>query len=158
MADERRKSRVIYGMTNTDKTSSLSWTIVFICWLIACVSALGSLFFSEIMDFPPCSMCWYQRIFMYPLVILFLIGLFPFDRSVIKYTLPISSIGCGFALYHTLLYYGYIPENMQPCSQGVSCAEKYLEVFGFISIPMLSLMAFITITALLIFLRRKDSK
>lgn len=145
-------------MTNLDESSSSNWNIIFFCWLIAMISTLGSLFFSEVMGFPPCAMCWYQRICMYPLAILFLIGLFPFDKSVIKYTLPLSLLGCGFAFYHTLLYSGYIPENMQPCSQGVSCTERYLDVFGFITIPMLSLAAFSTIAALLFVLRRKVSK
>ena len=75
-------------MTNVDKTSNSNWTIIFICWLIASVSTLGSLFFSEIMEFAPCALCWYQRIFMFPLVILLLVGLFPFDKNVIKYALP----------------------------------------------------------------------
>ena len=54
-------------MTNSDQTSNSNWIIIFICWIIACVSTLGSLFFSEIMELPPCALCWYQRIFMFPL-------------------------------------------------------------------------------------------
>ena len=145
-------------MTKLEKATDLNWTIIFICWLIASVSTLGSLFFSEIMKFPPCALCWYQRIFMFPLVIIFIVGLFPFDKSIIKYALPLSLVGWGFAFYHYLLYSGYIPESIQPCSQGVSCSETYLDLFGFFTIPMLSLISFSIIAALLFILRRKVSK
>jgi disulfide bond formation protein DsbB len=145
-------------MTNLDKTSNSNWTIIFICWIIASVSTLGSLFFSEIMEFAPCALCWYQRIFMFPLVILLLVGLFPFDKNVIKYALPLALAGWGFALYHYLLYSGYIPESIQPCSQGVSCSETYLDLFGFLTIPMLSLISFSVLVTLLFILKRKLSK
>ena len=145
-------------MTNIDKTSNSDWTIIFICWIIASVSTLGSLFFSEIMEFAPCALCWYQRVFMFPLVILFLVALFPFDKSIIKYALPLALAGWGFALYHYLLYSGFIPESIQPCSQGVSCSETYLDLFGFLTIPMLSLMSFSTIIVLLVVLKRRLSR
>jgi len=145
-------------MTNLDQTSNSNWTIIFICWIIASVSTLGSLFFSEIMEFPPCALCWYQRIFMFPLVIILLVGLFPFDKSIIKYALPLALAGWGFAFYHYLLYSGFIPKSLQPCSQGVSCSESYLDLFGFLTIPMLSLISFSTLVALLFILKRRLSK
>ena len=145
-------------MTNVIQPSNTNWTILFICWLIASVSTLGSLFFSEIMEFPPCALCWYQRVFMFPLVIIFLVGLFPFDKSIIKYALPIALIGWGFAGYHYLVYSGFIPESIQPCSQGVSCSETYLDLFGFLTIPMLSLISFSILIVLLVILKRRLSK
>ena len=145
-------------MANLEKSSNSNWTILFICWIIASVSILGSLFFSEIMEFAPCALCWYQRVFMFPLVILLLVGLFPFDKSIIKYALPLALTGWGFALYHFLLYSGFIPENLQPCSQGVSCSETYLDLFGFLSIPMLSLISFSILIALLFILKGRLSK
>jgi disulfide bond formation protein DsbB len=126
--------------------------------VIASVSTLGSLFFSEIMEFAPCALCWYQRIFMFPLVSLLLVGLFPFDKNVIKYALPLALTGWGFAFYHYLLYSGFIPESIQPCSQGVSCSETYLDLFGFLTIPMLSLISFSALVTLLLILKRKLSK
>ena len=141
-------------MDRLDQGSNLNWTILFICWIIAAVSTLGSFFFSEIMEFAPCALCWYQRIFMFPLVLVFLAGLFPFDKNIVRYALPIASVGWAFAFYHYLLYSGFIPESIQPCSQGVSCSETYLDLFGFITIPMLSLISFSTIIVLLIILRR----
>jgi disulfide bond formation protein DsbB len=145
-------------MTIKDKASNSDWTIIFICWIVASVSTLGSLFFSEIMELAPCALCWYQRVFMFPLVIILLVGLFPFDKSIIKYALPLAIAGWGFAFYHYLLYSGFIPESIQPCSQGVSCSETYLDLFGFLTIPMLSLISFSIIIGLLLILRRRLSK
>jgi len=95
---------------------------------------------------------------MFPLVIIFLIGLFPFDKGIIKYTLPLALVGWGFAFYHYLLYSGFIPESTQPCSQGVSCSETYLDLFGFLTIPMLSLLSFSAIIVLLFIIKRRLSK
>ena len=134
-------------MTHLNQKSS-SWNILFLCWLVASVSAMGSLFFSYVMEFAPCVLCWYQRIFLFPLVIILAVGLFPFDKNVVKYALPLAIAGWLTALYHTLLYAEIIPESIQPCSQGVSCTEEYIDLFGFLTIPMLSLLSFSTIVAL----------
>jgi disulfide bond formation protein DsbB len=145
-------------MTNIDQASNSNWAIIFLCWIIASVSTLGSLFFSEVMEFPPCALCWYQRVFMFPLVLIFFTGLFPFDKSTIKYAFPTALAGWGFAFYHFLLYSGFIPESIQPCIQGVSCSETYLDLFGFLTIPLLSLISFSSIIILLIALKRRLSK
>ena len=145
-------------MLKTDQTANTNWTILFLCWLLVTVSTLGSLFFSYVVGFAPCVLCWYQRIFLFPLVILLAMGLFPFDKSVVKYALPLAIAGWLTALYHNLLYSGIIPESIQPCSQGVSCTEKYIDLFGFITIPMLSLLSFSTIISLLIYLQRRTSQ
>ena len=142
-------------MTLIDKTTNSNWTILFICWLIASISTMGSLFFSEIMNFPPCVLCWYQRICLFPLVLILLTGLFPFDKSVVKFALPLAIVGWFIALYHNLLYSGIIPESIQPCSQGVSCTEDYISLFGIFTIPMLSIMSFSTIIVLLFKIKRR---
>ena len=137
-------------------TAQRDWALIFVCWLIAAVSMLGSLFFSEVMGLQPCVLCWYQRIFMYPLAVILLLGLFPLDLSVIRYSLPLAVIGWGFAIYHYLIYSGYIPESLQPCDEGgVSCSEINLELFGLITIPMMSILSFTTIIALLIVIRKR---
>ena len=141
--------------TATDRTTNVTWALLFVCWLIAAVSMLGSLFFSDVMGFAPCVLCWYQRICIYPLVLIFGVGLFSFDAGVIKYSLPLAATGWLVALYHTLLYWGIIPKSIQPCSEGVPCTEKYIELFGFLSIPFMSFLAFTAIVALLIVLRRR---
>lgn len=135
-----------------------NWTILFVCWLIASVSTLGSLFFSEILDFPPCVLCWYQRICLFPLVVILLAGLFPFDKAVIRFAFPLTLIGWLISVYHNLLYTGIIPESIQPCDKALSCTDVHLGLFGFITIPMLSFVAFSTIAALLILLHRRTSQ
>ena len=84
--------------------------------------------------------------------------MFPPDRSVTRYALPLSLIGCGLDLYHTLLYSGIIPESLAPCTQGVSCKETYLDLFGFLTIPLMSLISFSTITGILLVLLRRQTK
>lgn len=79
---------------------------------------------------------------MYPLVVILLVGLIPFDRGVVKYALPLAMVGWIIAVYHNLLYYGLLPESAAPCIQGVSCTTAQVEWFGFITIPFLSLTAF----------------
>jgi disulfide bond formation protein DsbB len=96
-------------LTSTRQSSSTDWAILFIAWLIATTGTLGSLFFSEVMEFAPCLLCWYERIFLYPLVITLTIGLFPLDKAAIKYSLPLAIAGWFVALYHNLLYFGIIP-------------------------------------------------
>lgn len=135
--------------------SSAAWTILFLCWLIAAISTLGSLFFSQVVGYAPCVLCWYQRIFLFPLVLILAVGLFPVDGKVVKYALPLAVAGWLTALYHNLVYAGIVPESIQPCSQGVSCTEEYLDLFGFITIPLLSLLAFSAIITLLILCKKQ---
>lgn len=145
-------------MSQSEPASNVNWTILFLCWLLVAVSTAGSVFFSYVMEFAPCVLCWYQRICLFPLVIILAAGLFPLDRSVVKYALPLALAGWLTAFYHTLLYAGVIPENIQPCSQGVSCTEEYITLFGFLTIPLLSLLSFSTIIALLLILQRRMTK
>ncbi|MDH3629140.1 MAG: disulfide bond formation protein B [Acidobacteriota bacterium] len=146
------QERTVSNKLDTD------WLLLLAAWLLVTTASLGSLFFSEVMGLPPCSLCWYQRVFMFPLVLVLFMGLFPFDAKVVRYALPLSAAGSLAALYHMLLQVGVIPESAAPCSQGVSCADVDLSVFGFVSIPMLSLFAFGAITALLITLLRSSSR
>lgn len=135
------------------------WGLIFLCWIIAMAALFGSLFFSEIMGLKPCVLCWWQRIFIYPLAVLFLVGLFPqkgeVDHSVVRYTMPLAVIGLGFAIYHYLVYSGFIPESLQPCSEELSCAKINLELMGFITIPMLSIFAYSAIITLLIMYKKR---
>ena len=132
------------------QTDNNSWVLIFTCWLIATVSTLGSLFFSEVMGLVPCVLCWYQRIFLFPLVLILLAGLYPLDKNVVRYALPVAIVGLLFAVYHCLLFFGFIPENLQPCNQGVSCSDASMELFGFLPIPLLSLAAFLAMIILLL--------
>lgn len=120
--------------------------ILYIAWLQSIVATLGSLYFSEVMKFPPCVLCWYQRILMYPLVFILAVGMIRKDKKVYTYVLPLSITGLCIALYHNLLYYQIIPESLAPCVTGVSCTTKFIQWFGFVTIPLLSLIAFTVIT------------
>ena len=131
-------------------SETTAWTLLFGAWLVACTATLGALFFGEVMQLPPCVLCWYQRICMFPLVLILPVGLFPLDRKVVRYALPLAAIGWSFAVFHVLLIAGVIPESIKPCTQGVPCSEKVIEWFGFVTIPLLAVMAFSTIIALLI--------
>ena len=124
-------------------------------FLISLFGTLGSLFASEVLGYPPCVLCWYQRICLYPLVVVFGVALFDGDRSAWKYGLPMSVVGLMVAGYHNLLYYGVIPEKLSPCTQGVSCTTKQLEIFGFLTIPLMSFVAFLAVTV--IFIRERNS-
>ena len=133
-------------------------TRIFAAWLVAAVAALGALFMSEVMGLAPCVLCWWQRIFMFPLVLILALGLFPFDPKVTRYALPLAVIGLGLAAFHVLLTLGIIPEALAPCRQGIPCKTIQIEWFGFVTIPLLSLFAFLTITGLLSAATRSASK
>ena len=135
---------------NPTTTLNQTWLFLIIAWFIALASTLASLFFSEVMDLTPCVLCWYQRIFIFGLAIILLVGILTHDPYVIRYAMPFSLIGLLFALYHGLLFYGFIPENIQPCSQGVPCNDANMVLFDILPIPILSLLAFISITLLLV--------
>ncbi len=132
--------------------------ILYLAWIQSIVATLGSLYFSEVMKFPPCVLCWYQRIFMYPLVFILAVGMVRKDKKIHTYVLPLSVTGLLIAIYHNLLYYQIIPESMAPCVNGVSCTTKFIEWFGFITIPFLSLVAFSVITLCMLFLWRGVKK
>jgi disulfide bond formation protein DsbB len=138
-----------------DLHKAVSTKIIFLCFLIASGATLGSLFFSDVMGFIPCNMCWYQRIFMYPLVIIFLINLLYPDDRVYKYALPVVTIGLLFAIYHNLLMFGIIPESIVPCASGIPCSTEYINWFGFITIPFLSLCAYLMLFLLLVLSKEK---
>lgn len=133
------------------------WALLFAAWLLSAVATAGSLFFSYVMGFAPCVLCWYQRIFLFPLVVILAVGLFPLDRGVVRYALPLAVIGWLIAAYHNLIYFGIVPESLSPCAQGVSCSEEYVKLLGFLSIPLLSLLAFSAIAGLLALLPRRSS-
>ncbi len=130
----------------------------YLAWLVSITAMLGSLFFSEVWHLPPCVLCWYQRICMYPETVIFVVGLIrKDDKNLPYYILPLAAIGWCIAVYHNLLYYNIIPESLAPCKAGVSCTTKFFEWFGFITIPWLSWLAFtiILISMIIILVRRK---
>jgi disulfide bond formation protein DsbB len=138
-------------------TVNTAWLLIFAAWLVATASMLGALFFGEIMHLSPCILCWWQRICMFPLVVILPAGLFPLDLRVVRYALPLAAGGWLFALFHVLLMAGVIPEDLKPCTRGIPCSEKVIEWFGFVTIPLLSLLAFSAVIAFL-FMAHSRSK
>lgn len=129
---------------------------LYLAWLVAIVATLGSLYFSEIRHFVPCVLCWYQRILMYPLVVLLGIATFRKDGGVVKYALPLSVLGVIVASYHVLIEQ-FPSLGSSVCSSGVPCSLKYIDWLGFITIPTLSLTAFVIISALLATAARRSN-
>ncbi|PFM97094.1 disulfide oxidoreductase [Bacillus cereus] len=128
-----------------------------IAWMIATSAMLISLFFSEWMNLPPCDLCWYQRMAMYPLVLILGIGMYRKDPHVSTYAFPFACIGLLIAVYQITIQ-AFPTSEMKMCSVGVSCTEDYLNLFGFISIPMLSFVGFLAITILLCIKPDRETK
>ena len=145
-------------MAKTDKQLASAPAVSYVAWAQAALATTGSLYFSEISGFLPCLLCWYQRIAMYPLVIVLGVGILRRERKLYQYVLPFSVIGGLIALFHVLLYYGVFEESEQTCRAGVSCTTKYVEYFGFVTIPLLSFLAFALITVCMLVLYRKERR
>jgi disulfide bond formation protein DsbB len=134
------------------------WNLLLLAWLIATAATLGALFLGEVMGMTPCVLCWYQRIFMFPLAIVLGIAAYLDDRQGAIYALWLALGGLVIAGYHTLLVAGLIPKAWVPCSAGVSCADQKLEILDGVQIPWLSLAAFIALALLLAVYLRKSSR
>ncbi|HMO55796.1 MAG TPA: disulfide oxidoreductase [Roseiflexaceae bacterium] len=116
-----------------------------IALLAAWIATCGSLFFSEVLGWIPCELCWYQRILMYPLALLIAVGILRRDHALHWYVLPLSLFGGSISLYHYLLIKTdwFIPPR---CTGGIPCNVDYIDIFGFINIPFLALVAFVIIS------------
>jgi disulfide bond formation protein DsbB len=129
----------------------MSRVVSFACYgafTVALLATLGSLVMSEAFGLVPCVLCWYQRIFMYPLVIVVGVGILRRDGTWPYTALPLAAIGWLIALYHSLLQWSIIPEKLAPCVEGISCTSKQIDWLGFITIPFMSLVAFTAIIIL----------
>ena len=113
-----------------------------VAFAITLVATLGSLYFSEVRHYIPCRLCWFQRIFMYPLALLIPIGLLRRDEGLRLYVLPLAGIGGLVALYHVLLQKTDLFEESGACLLTVPCSGQYISWFGFVTIPVLALTAF----------------
>jgi disulfide bond formation protein DsbB len=135
-----------------------SWWLLMGAWLIAVLATAGALFLGEIMGMVPCTLCWYQRIFMFPIAIVLAIACFSEDRRGGVYAWVLAAGGAVVAGYHTLLVAGWIPKSWLPCQAGVSCADQKLDILDGIQIPWLSLAAFLLILVLLTRCLRKTPR
>jgi disulfide bond formation protein DsbB len=120
------------------------------CFVVALLATAGSLYFSEVAGFQPCTLCWYQRIAMYPLVVVFGIAAAYRDRGVDRYAVAIAGIGAAISAYHVLLEV-FPGLDTGACSATVPCTLVWFREFGYISLPVLALTAFLLILTLLSF-------
>jgi disulfide bond formation protein DsbB len=125
--------------------------------VVAVTATTGSLYFSEVKDFPPCELCWFQRIFMYPLVLVLGIAALRREATVWRYALPLVGVGAAFSVYHYQLE--LFPEQETGfCAASVPCTVRWIWELGYISIPVLALTAFLLIGALLLLLRTSPAE
>ena len=124
--------------------------------VVAAACMAGSLYFSEVADFIPCTLCWYQRIAMYPLALILAIAAFRGDRGVRFYVVPLASIGAGISTYHYVIE--WVPEaETGVCSATIPCSVQWFDpVFGFVSLPFMALCGFLLIISL-VTLRPQES-
>lgn len=128
---------------------------VLLAFVVSLLATLGSLYYSEVANFAPCLLCWYQRILMYPQVILLTVAYFAQDRGVVKYVLPLCLTGAGFAIYHYALQLGApIAAPCEVVGYSASCAERFVLQFGYITIPLMAFSAFVLNALLLVAVRR----
>lgn len=130
---------------------------LYIAFLQAWIAMLGSFYFSEIRHLPPCLLCWYQRILMFPLTVLFAVAILRKDKNIAYYVLPLSILGMIVGFYQYLLQMTPLKDATPiSCSNLGPCSAIQVIYFGFITIPFLSFAAFSIITAMMLVLIRKN--
>jgi disulfide bond formation protein DsbB len=140
------------------KNKNLNQYLLLFAWIVAIVATSGSLYFSQFMHLVPCTLCWYQRILMYPLVISLGIAYLLDDTSIKKYILPVSCLGFILACYHYTIQMLPHLSNIGFCSPNNPCTEKSFALLGFITIPFMSGIAFLLITLSMIFIKTGERK
>lgn len=143
----------IYGKIFNERILGKLWKhfrgyVVHYVFLVSFTATFGSLIFSEVLHFTPCLLCWYQRILMYPQVLLSGLAIIRKDKRILSYLLLLSIFGALIAGYH---YYGQLNENTPlPCSTlgySASCSDRFFLQFGYITIPFMAFSAFLLIIA-----------
>lgn len=138
--------------------SAKTWQLLFAAWTIALVSTLAVLFVGEVLGHAPCVLCWFQRAFMFPLVVVLGVACWRSDAQAWRYALPLALVGGAVAVYHTALFFGFVPEEIKPCTAtGPSCSGDEMTLFGFVPIPLLSVGAFGALAGLLLLVRKGSS-
>ncbi|PET56980.1 disulfide oxidoreductase [Bacillus cereus] len=131
---------------------------LFLTWIISLIATLGSLFFSEILHYEPCKLCWFQRIFMYPLVFITTISLIKKDFKQSLYILILSTIGGSISIYHYLIQKTELFSTNNNFCGRIPCSGEYINLLGFITIPFLALIAFTLIFILNFWILHKQKK
>ena len=148
---------LIYRMVKGPEAAGLlGGNAIWLAWTVALVCTVGSLIYSEVIHFVPCRLCWFQRIAMYPLAIILLVGAIRRETVVRYYALPLALTGLAVSIYHNLV-------QLNPSLEGGSCdplnpcSARTIEVFGFIDIPFMAAAGFILISVLLAFYVRTEN-
>ena len=115
---------------------------------VGAVATLGSLYFSEVADYVPCRLCWFQRIAMYPIALIALVALIRRDRGARWYLLPLASIGALISTYHYLIERGVLNDSEACTLFGPSCADVWFEELGFVTLAFMALAGFVTVVVL----------
>lgn len=133
---------------------------IYMAWLVALVATAGSLYLSEVLHYEPCRLCWFQRIFMYPQVLLLGVAAYRQDRHIIPYSLLLSIVGGAISVYHYAEQKIPALSRLLPCKVGVPCNVDYLGSgwFGFITIPFMALIAAILIVLFLLGARQQPAE
>ena len=132
----------------TKMTKEKKELVLFIIWAQSVIATLGSLFFSEVMQYIPCELCWYSRILMYPLVIIYGVALFKKEVTVALPGMILSGIGTVVATYHYLIQKIPALQAAGDSCGVIPCTTEYINYFGFVTIPFLALTAFVVIFCL----------
>ena len=125
------------------------WAWLAAAWVVAFVATLAALFIGEVMGMVPSQLCWYQRIAMFPLALILGMAAYADDRRGAAYARPFAAAGAAIAGYHAALMAGWVPSWWVPCGAGPSCSQQDQVALGGLQLPWLSLVAFVTIFALL---------
>lgn len=133
-------------------------SLLFVAWATSIVAMFGSLYFSEIRQYEPCLLCWYQRILMYPFALILGIAVVRKDYQITLYSMALSGIGALLALYHySLQKIPFMADNAASCGR-IPCTGQYINWLGFITIPFLALTAFIIIFVISLMIWRKTKE
>ena len=138
--------------------NTIKKNILYVAWFQALIATGGSLFLSQVLHWTPCELCWFQRIFMYPLLVILTVAILKPIKDIEYIILPLTCIGGLISVYHNLLMYRILPESFAPCTASVSCTIPYHFFFGFLTIPLLALIAFIVISISLLIYRKEKIK
>ena len=140
---------VIYRMAKGPEAAYLLGDkAIWLAWVVALVATVGSLIYSEVIHFVPCRLCWFQRIAMYPLAIILLVGAIRREAVVKYYALPLALIGLAISIYHNVIQF-YPSLEGGSCDPLNPCSARNVEVFGFLDIPFMAGAGFILISVLL---------
>jgi disulfide bond formation protein DsbB len=129
--------------------STISDSAVWLAWLVAVAATVGSLYFSEVANFNPCRFCWFQRIAMYPLAVILLVGALRKDPGVRWYAVPLAAIGAAISAWHSLIEWRPALDSGECEFQGPSCTFVWFREFG-LSLANMALIGFLTILILLL--------